>query len=113
MNPQAIQTALARVAALKDALGAAASKAGSFAKSELAGTLANLSPAAVGARYKAVDAAQAETNDAAARNAGWPGGVAQYEQEFGSKNPLPDSTNMLGDFAHGIVNAYRSIKKKF
>lgn len=110
MNP-AIQTALARVAALKAALGAAAGKAGTFVKDEVKGTLANISPAAVEGRYQAIDDAQRARDNAAAINGGMPGGVAQWEDTVG-KTPDPLSTNMLGDFAHSIVNAYRSIRKK-
>lgn len=110
MNPT-IQNALARVAALKDALGKAAGKAGNFIGSEVQGTLANLSPAAIGARYNAVDAAKSAEMDATARGAGWPGGVAQWDQ-WNQTQPQIASTNMLGDFAHGIVNAYRKITKK-
>lgn len=104
---QAIQTALARVAALKAALGSAASKVGHTVADEARGTLANLSPAAVAGRYAAVDQAASDRNDAIVQAQGY-GNVGQFE----AAHPSTDGGNMLGDFAHGIVNAYRSIKKK-
>lgn len=109
MNNNAIQTALSRVAALKAALGAAASKAGNFAKDELAGTLANLSPAAVASRYRATAAAPAEANDALLRSQGFPGGVAQFNQEH---PPMDSGNSMLGDLVSGMVNAARKVKRK-
>jgi len=107
MNPQ-IQTALARLSALKDALG----KAGGFIGSEVKGTLANLSPAAIAARYKAQDVAQQAENDTAARLGGFPGGVAQWAEWNKTQPPLPDSTNVLGDMASKLVGVYRKFTKK-
>lgn len=107
MNP-AITQALARLSALKDLLGNAASGAGHFIVDEAKGTLANLSPAAVAGRYAAVDQAAKDRNDAIVRAQGYPGGVAQFQAE----HPNTDGGNMLGDFAHSIVNAYRKVKKK-
>lgn len=109
-NPT-IQNALAHLAAIKDALGTAASKAGSFVADEAKGTLANLAPAAVAARYRAVDQAQQDTADQAARAAGWPGGTAQWA-EFDKTQPHPASGNVLGDLAGSIANLYGRIKKK-
>lgn len=111
INP-AITAALARAAAIKDALASAAGNAGHFAMDEARGTIANLTPSAIAGRYRAVDQAHQATSDDAARASGWPGGTAQYAEWAKTQPPLPDSTNVLGDLAHGLANAYRKITKK-
>lgn len=110
MNPAAIQEALARVNALKQALGTAASKAGSFVGKEVKGTLENISPAAIGKRWEDTAKAPAEVGAAAIKRA-FPGGEEQYAALQG-KEPVPTG-NMLGGLAHGMVNAYRKLKNKF
>jgi hypothetical protein len=107
----AIQSALARVAALKDALGSAAGKAGQFIGSEVQGTLNNLSPHAISQRWQDTANAPAATGAASIQRA-FPGGMSQYAALQATEPPMPDSTNVLGDFIHGIVSAYQSITKK-
>lgn len=109
MNP--VQIALARAEAIKNALGGAASKTGDFIGKEVQGTLANLSPDAIKGRWQdTANAANAQA-DTATKATGFPGGVAQWAQ-WDKTQPHPVSGNMLGDLAHGIVNAYRKITHK-
>lgn len=107
MNPTAIQTALARFAALKGALGSAAGKAGNFIADEARGTLANLSPSAVAQRYQAVDQARADEADSLARANGFPNAAA-----VNALHPDLPQTDMLTEALGKAYGLARRIKNK-